>query len=421
MEVVISSRPRPKPRPVSPGTIAEHSPDSDDGFNIGKNRRRLSVHNARHASRLSLTLNPQVPVEEASNSTLQPPAEGIPVSVPNLVEDVRMSVVNSLEAEEGEEGNSEEGDGRPDSDFERRVLNRAVQLGLDPNDRAVRELLRHGRPGFAVGFDQDGSEGCPEERASLAPVAASDQPGLEQQLEDLEGSEDGDQGGEEDQGDEEDQDDKEDQGDEEDEEDGGGPATPYELNYNNWSRYTTHGFRTGKQTAVDCLTRYRATGDKMWLPLPHNWLAPRIGDPQQEGKAKLHKKLCFKVGLPPNRHFGALLESDKVAQEAAMNKEAKRREVEVLKVEAARKERTRGQEEEALKERARRQDEAAKREQARKNEAGKRERAKQDEGAVHEQVGRLEAVQKKEAAKKGSLLSRKQIQSNLYKLGMAME
>jgi hypothetical protein len=200
MEVVIGSRPRPKPRPVSPGTVAERSPDSDDGFNIGKNRRRLSARNARRASRLSLTLNPQVPAEEASNSVLQPPAEGIPVSAPNLAEDVRMSIVNSLEAEEGEEGNSEEGDGRPDSDFERRVLNRAIQLGLDPSDGAVRELLRHGRPGFAVGFDQDGPEGCPEERASLAPAAASDQPGLEQQLEDLEGSEDGDQGGEEDQG-----------------------------------------------------------------------------------------------------------------------------------------------------------------------------------------------------------------------------
>ena len=111
MEVVIGSRPRPKPCPVSPGTVAERSPDSDDSFNIGKNRRRLSARNARRASRLSLTLNPQVPVEEASNSALQPPAEGIPVSAPNLAEDVRMSVVNSLEAEEGEEGNSEEGDG----------------------------------------------------------------------------------------------------------------------------------------------------------------------------------------------------------------------------------------------------------------------------------------------------------------------
>ena len=397
MEVVIGSRPRPKPRPVSPGTVAERSPDSDEGFNIGKNRRRLPARNARRASRLSLALNPQVPAE-GSNSVLQPPVEGIPAPAPNLAEDIRASAANSLEAEEGEEGNSEDGEGRPDSDFERRVLSRAVQLGLDPSDGAVRELLRHGRPGFAVGSDQDGHEGHSEERADSAPGGADDQPELEPQPEGLE---------------------DEDQGDEEDEEEEG-PAPPYELNYNNWTRYATHGFKIGEQTAVDRLTRYRATGDTMWLPLPHNWVAPRFVDPQQEEEAKLHEKLCLEAGLPPDRHFGAVLDSDKVAQEAAMNKEAKRRDDEALKAEAGRKERARGREEEALKERARRGDEAAKREQAKKDEAGKKERAKQDEGTTREQVGRLEAA-KEEAAKKGSLLSRKQIQSNLYKLGMAME
>ena len=393
MEVVISSRPRPKPRPVSPGTVAERSPDSDDGFNIGKNRRRLPTRNARRASRLSLTLNPQVPAE-ASNSVLQPPVEGIPAPGPNLAEDVRMSTANSLEAEEGEEGNLEDGEGRPDSDFERRVLNRVIQLGLDPNDGAVRELLRHGHPGFTIGSDEDGREGHAEERADSAPGEADDQPELEQQPEGLE---------------------DEDQGDEKDEEEEG-PPPPYELNYNNWTRYGTHGFKIGEQTAVDRLTRYRATGDAMWLPLPPTWVAPRFVDLQQEAEAKLHEKLCFEAGLPPDQHFGAVLDSDKAAQEAVMNKEAKRREVEALKAEATRKERARAREEETLKEQARRGDEAAKQEQAKKDEAGKKERAKQDEGAMREQVGRLE-----EAAKKGNLLSQKQIQSNLYKLGMAVE
>jgi len=378
MEVVLDSKPRPKPRPISPGTVAERSPDSDAGFNIGRDRRRRAVREERRTARLSSALNPQVLVEEASNSAPQLPAAG-------AAEGVHKSCANPPE-EEGSEGDcSENGGSPPDSDLERRALNRAVQLGLDPNDGAVCELLRHGRPGFAVGSDEGGHGGHSEQRADSALGEADDQPELEQQPE---GSED------------------EDQGDEEDDEERG-PTPPYELNYNNWTRYATHGFKIGEQTAVDCLTRYRATRDSTWLPLPHSWVAPRFADPQQEDEAQLHEKLCIEEGLPPDQHFGAVLDSDKAAQAAAMESEAKKREDEALKAEAARKERARGREEEALKERARRVDEAAKKERVKRDEAGK-EQPKQGSAA-------------KEAAKTGSLLSRKQIQNNLYQLGMAME
>ena len=88
----------------------------------------------------------------------------------------------------------------------------------------------------------------------------------------------------------------------------------------------------------------------MWLPLLHNWVAPRFVDPHQEEEAKLHEKLCFEVDLPPVQHFGAVLDSDKAAQAAAMRSEAKKKENEALKAKVAMKEWARRQEEEALKE-----------------------------------------------------------------------
>jgi len=324
---VLDSKPRPKPCPISPGTITECSPDSDAGFNIGRDHRRRAVREECRTAQLSSALNPQVLVEEASNSAPQLPAVGA-APQPSTAEGIHKSCANPPE-EEGSKGDcSENGGSPPDSDLERQVLNCAVQLGLDPNDGAVCELLRHGRPGFAIGSDEGGHGGHSKERADSALGEADDQPELEQQPE---GSED------------------EDQGDEEDDKERG-PTPPYELNYNNWTRYATHGFKIGEQTAVDRLTQYRATGDSTWLPLPHNWVAPRFADPQQEDEAQLHEKLCFEEGLPPDLHFGAVLDSDKVAQVAAMKSEAKKREDEALKAEAAKKERARMWEKEALKE-----------------------------------------------------------------------
>jgi len=294
MEVVLDSKPRPKPCPISLGTVAERSPDSDTGFNIGRNCHRRAVRDERCTSRLLSALNPQVLAEEASNSTPQLPAEGL-APQPNAAEGAVMPCANPLEEEESEGNHSENGGDWPGLDLERWVLNCAVQLGLDPSSGAVCELLRHGRPGFAVGSDESGHEGLSEKRADSAPGDADDQP--EEQR--PEGSED------------EDQDNKED-------EEEGGPAPPYELNYNNWTCYATHGFKIGKQTTVDRLTQYRAAGDTMWLPLPHNWVAPHFVDPQQEEEAKLHERLCFEAGLPADQHFGAVLESDKAAQAAAM-------------------------------------------------------------------------------------------------------
>jgi len=99
MEVVLDSKPRPKPRPISPGTIAERSPDSDAGFNIGRNRRRRAVRDECRTSQLLSALNPQVLAEEASNPAPQLPAGGL-APQPNAVEGAVMPCANPLEEEE---------------------------------------------------------------------------------------------------------------------------------------------------------------------------------------------------------------------------------------------------------------------------------------------------------------------------------
>ena len=142
MKVVLDSRPHPKLCPISPGTVAEHSPDSNKGFNIWRNCHRKVVHDKYCMSQLLSVLGPQVLAEETSSSTPQLPAEDA-ASRSNVVEDACMSCTNPPEEEGGEGDCSEDSGGWLDLDLERQVLNHVVQLGLDPNDGAIHELLRH--------------------------------------------------------------------------------------------------------------------------------------------------------------------------------------------------------------------------------------------------------------------------------------
>jgi hypothetical protein len=290
LEIAIPTA-RPKPRPISPGTIADRSPDSDEGFNVGKNRRRSAIRNERRADRLA-ALDSRPPVAEA------------PMTSPNHLAQADSSQQEDIDsAPSGEEIEGQ------DSDWDRRILNRVVQLGLDPNDGVIRELLRDGRRTNGGIENEDGGDELSSERGR----EESSPPPESEQEDDPDGS----------------------------------PPPQFEFNFNKWTRYSAHSLDTGTQTAVDRLTRYRAIGATTWLLIPPGQRAPRLDDPFQEEEAALHEKDCLEAGIHPDHHFGAVLPSRRAVEEAARKEEVGRKEQsrrdeppkkEHPRIEAARKE-----------------------------------------------------------------------------------
>jgi len=92
--------------------------------------------------------------------------------------------------------------------LERRIFNRVIQLGLDPNDEAICELLRRGHPAFAALFDPIGDQEDEGEGGTR---------GFDDMSSEREGSS------------------SPHEGQQSDDRDESGPPPQYEFNYNKWS------------------------------------------------------------------------------------------------------------------------------------------------------------------------------------------
>jgi len=303
--------------------------DSNNGFNIAKNRSRRAIREERRSIRLSTSASQSSlpPGDFQSSADPSPSVDDTPLAAE---EDLLAPIasggmpagkkVDCSQHEEDDYSKLGEDIQREDSDFERHVLTRAIQRGLDSNSEAVHELLSHGRPVFEVGSGSVEEEGeevevsrdgfYSEWRASSAPPEGQQ----EQEQENL--------------------DEPCEQDDEDVEMD---PPPRYELNYNKGSRYEAYSFDMGTQTAVDRLTRYRTIGETAWLPVPMDWRVPRLEDPLQEQEAALHEERCFVAGIHPDEHFGAVLTSQRAKEESAMRAETARKEEAARKDEVARK------------------------------------------------------------------------------------
>jgi hypothetical protein len=216
------------------------SPDSDEGFNIRKNRER--------AARLTkMRKEATASIASGASEAGGPPESNYPTS--------GRSEGNEEPQEEdtGDMGNEEDQDEdqdgeddvqRQDSDLERRAYSRMIRHGLDPNDDEVQDVLRHGPPRYEEGGGESDTNAMPNEEGA----------------------------------------------------DPSSPGDPeHEYNFNEWVRYIGDPMQEGAQTNVDKLTRYRIRGDQEWLPIPDGLRVPRCA-PDQEQHADQHTLACRKLG-----------------------------------------------------------------------------------------------------------------------------
>ena len=217
-------------------------PDSDDGFNIRKNRERAALlAKMRKEAAASAASDAEVPPE--SNYPTSGRSEG-DEEEPQEEEQGEAEGVDDEEYE-GEDEDGEDVTLRQDSDFERRTFSRMIRHGIDPNDGEAQDVLRHGPP------RHEKVEVESEEESSTAAQESAELPGAD------------------------------------------GPV--HEYNFNEWVRYVGDPMEEGAQTDVDKLTRYRIRGDRDWLPIPDGLRCPRYAS-NQEQQVDQHVLACSKLG-----------------------------------------------------------------------------------------------------------------------------
>jgi len=294
------ARPRPAPRPVTPGESSLLSPDSDEGFNIRKNweraarltkmRKEATASIASGASEAEAPPESNYPTSGRSEDNGEGPHEEgrgdaggkgkgdeVEVEVEEEGEDKDQDEEGdedqdedqgqdqdrdqdkdkdedqdqNQDQDEDDDGEGEEDDGEDDrhcqdSDIEHWAFSRMIRHGLDPNDTEVQDVLRHGPPRYEEAGDESDQD---------TNAVAADEDGESSSADD--------------------------------------PL--HEYNFNEWMCYIGDPMQEGVQTNFDKLTRYRIRGDREWLPIPEGLRAPRYA-PGQDQHADQHVLACSKLG-----------------------------------------------------------------------------------------------------------------------------
>ena len=269
---------RPVPCPINPIELDWLSSDSDDGFNICKNRERVArlanIRKGTPASAASGASEADVPPE--SNCPTSRRSEGDEEEEGRGEEEGKGDEEGQDEEEDegDEEGQDEEDEGQDEEDEgdeegqdeeedkgdeegqdeeedkdDEEAQDKedgVIRYGLDPNGSDVQDVLRHGPLCYEEG--DDGSE------ADASTTPANEGAELPR------------------------------------------PDNPvHKYNYNEWFRYIGDPMEEGEQTNVDKLTRYRIRGDREWLPIPEGLRTPCYLSYQEE-EVRQHLLACNKLG-----------------------------------------------------------------------------------------------------------------------------